>query len=642
MKKSIAAGLGFCAVSLAFAAKDPVIMTVNGIDVPKSEFEYLYNKNSQQQINPQTLEEYVEMFKLYKMKVADAKAEGIDTLKSFRKEIDQYRHELAAPYLADSVYINQLVGEAFDRSRREVDAYHIMFFKKGNAKVNKELRQRMDSIRTELLKGADFGEMAAKYSEDRGSKHRGGHMNYIQAGQYPYSFEVVDFALPEGEISEVVESPVGYHVLKGGKSRPARGKVKVAHILRLAQTPEQRPAAKAAIDSLYKIAIQDPAKFAELATANSEDPGSARQGGNLPWFGSGEMVAEFDSVAFAMPKGTISEPFATSYGYHIIYKQDEKGLPTLEEMKPGLLSRFNNPQDERYKMIRDHQTTNIAIKHKAKVNDKGMTALRNAVATNGLDSAFYANWTVMPLGGTVLAQIDGKSVPAYKFVKSLNNRMESDGEDAAQMLDRMWSDFYAGELLAAEENRLAAEVPDYRNLLKEYEDGSLLYEVSVRKVWDKAAKDAEGLEKFFNEHRQDYKWTTPHVKGYFVQAVNDSVGELIKARAAELKDGEIVPTIRKEFKGQGGIEKVLVAKGGNPMVDYVAFGGPKVESSVKNYPVFFMINARIVDQPEEVSDVKGQVTSDYQNQYQEAWENELRAKYPVKINEKVLKQVKRK
>ena len=89
MKKTVMAGIGLGAAALMFAAKDPVIMTVNGVDVPKSEFEYLYHKNSQQQINPQNLDEYVEMFKLYKMKVADAKAEGIDTLSSFIKETEQ-------------------------------------------------------------------------------------------------------------------------------------------------------------------------------------------------------------------------------------------------------------------------------------------------------------------------------------------------------------------------------------------------------------------------------------------------------------------------------------------------------------------------------------------------------------------------
>lgn len=144
-------------MALAFAAKDPVIMTVNGVDVPQSEFEYLYNKNSQQQINPQTLDEYVEMFKLYKMKVADARAEGIDTLRSFRKEADQYRYDLAAPYLADSVYLNQLVAEAYDRSKEEVEAYHIMLFKSRDASQNPAIRQKADSLLQVLRNGGDFG-----------------------------------------------------------------------------------------------------------------------------------------------------------------------------------------------------------------------------------------------------------------------------------------------------------------------------------------------------------------------------------------------------------------------------------------------------------------------------------------------------
>lgn len=324
MKKSVAAGLGACAVALAFAAKDPVIMTVNGVDVPRSEFEYLYNKNSQQQINPQTLDEYVEMFKLYKMKVADAKAEGIDTTAAFLKETAQYRHDLAAPYLTDSVYINQLVKEAYDRSLEEVEAYHIMLFKTRDAAVNASLRQRADSLRDVLRGGGDFADLAVRYSQDRGSKNRGGWMGWIVAGAYPAAFELEAYSLPEGAISDVVESPVGYHILKGGKHRKARGKVQVSHILKLTQGKDDAGMAQAKkeIDSLYNVVKSAPETFNAVASANSEDRGSARQGGMLPWFGAGEMVAEFDSVAFSLADGEISEPVKTTYGYHIIRRYD--------------------------------------------------------------------------------------------------------------------------------------------------------------------------------------------------------------------------------------------------------------------------------------------------------------------------------
>ncbi len=643
MKKSVAAGLGACAVALAFAAKDPVIMTVNGVDVPRSEFEYLYNKNSQQQINPQTLDEYVEMFKLYKMKVADAKAEGIDTTAAFLKETAQYRHDLAAPYLTDSVYINQLVKEAYDRSLEEVEAYHIMLFKTRDAAVNASLRQRADSLRDVLRGGGDFADLAVRYSQDRGSKNRGGWMGWIVAGAYPAAFELEAYSLPEGAISDVVESPVGYHILKGGKHRKARGKVQVSHILKLTQGKDDAGMAQAKkeIDSLYNVVKSAPETFNAVASANSEDRGSARQGGMLPWFGAGEMVAEFDSVAFSLADGEISEPVKTTYGYHIIRRYDSQEVPSLEKMKPQAIARITNPQDPRFKLVRDRQTAAFAKKHKGSLNAKTVAALRADVERQGLDSLLFAKWTVAPSGDLPVASIDGKARKVSDFMSAISYLRVPASANAVEAFDDNLDTYYNSLLVDAEELSLEQSEPDYRNLLKEYIDGSLLYEVSVRKVWDKAAKDTEGLRSFFERNRDNYKWTEPHAKGFLVQASNDSVAGLIRERAAQLAPDTLVQTLRREFKGNIAVDKVLVSKGTNAMVDNIMFGAPQVQPSNVKYKVYFMINPRVLMEPEEVNDVKGLVTSDYQNEFQAEWENELRRKYPVSVNEKVLRQVRR-
>lgn len=643
MKKSVAAGLGACAVALAFAAKDPVIMTVNGVDVPRSEFEYLYNKNSQQQINPQTLDEYVEMFKLYKMKVADAKAEGIDTTAAFLKETAQYRHDLAAPYLTDSVYINQLVKEAYDRSLEEVEAYHIMLFKTRDAAVNASLRQRADSLRDVLRGGGDFADLAVRYSQDRGSKNRGGWMGWIVAGAYPAAFELEAYSLPEGAISDVVESPVGYHILKGGKHRKARGKVQVSHILKLTQGKDDAGMAQAKkeIDSLYNVVKSAPETFNAVASANSEDRGSARQGGMLPWFGAGEMVAEFDSVAFSLADGEISEPVKTTYGYHIIRRYDSQEVPSLEKMKPQAIARITNPQDPRFKLVRDRQTAAFAKKHKGSLNAKTVAALRADVERQGLDSLLFAKWTVAPSGDLPVASIDGKARKVSDFMSAISYLRVPASANAVEAFDDNLDTYYNSLLVDAEELSLEQSEPDYRNLLKEYIDGSLLYEVSVRKVWDKAAKDTEGLRSFFERNRDNYKWTEPHAKGFLVQASNDSVAGLIRERAAQLAPDTLVQTLRREFKGNIAVDKVLVSKGTNAMVDNIMFGAPQVQPSNVKYKVYFMINPRVLMEPEEVNDVKGLVISDYQNEFQAEWENELRRKYPVSVNEKVLRQVRR-
>lgn len=642
MKKTLVAGIGACAVALAFAAKDPVIMTVNGVDVPKSEFEYLYNKNSQQQINPQNLDEYVNMFTLYKMKVADAKAEGIDTTAAFLKEIAQYRHDLAAPYLADSVYINSLVKEAYDRSKEEVQAQHIMLFKQRNPALNKAMRQRIDSIHGLLEKGANFEELVGQYSQDRGSNGKGGMMGFIQANVFPYEFETQAWTLKPGEFSKVIETPAGYHILKGGLHRPARGKVQAAHILVLTQGKDEagQAAAKAKADSLYQVVVANPDSFSDVATKNSEDRGSARQGGMLPLFGAGEMVAEFDSTAFALKDGEISRPVQSRFGWHIIKKIKSEPIESLDKIKPSLLTRFQNPQDARSRMIRDHQTAAFAKKHKAAIDSKNFSLLRDYVAKNGITEKTVSTWTNYPNSMLIFAQIDGKGVGMDEFVKSFGGYLQADPESSLQFLDDMAQEFFNRSLLNAEELSLEKTVPEYANLLKEYVDGSLLYEVSVRKVWDRAAQDTEGLEKYFRAHRDQYAWKEPHAKGYLVQAANDSVAELVRARAAELGRDTLINTIRKEFPHKARVDKVLVPKGANPMVDNLVFGGPKTNPESANYTVYFMLEPRVISIPEEVADVKGLVTSDYQNEFQEAWEKELRKKYPVTVNRKVLKTVK--
>lgn len=643
MKKTTAAGFSLCAVALAFAAKDPVIMTVNGEDVPKSEFEYLYNKNSQQQINPQTLDEYVEMFKLYKMKVADARAEGLDTVASFIKETEQYKHDLAAPYLADSIYLNQLVDEEYARMGEEVEATHIMFFKTRDNAQNRELRQRADSLVKVLKAGGDFADLATKYSQDRGSNTRGGRMGWTLANRFPIAFEEVAWSLPEGQISEVVESPMGYHILKGGKHRPARGSVQVAHILKLTQGMDEEGKARVRqqIDSIYNVVKANPMIFFQTATAESDDKGSARNGGRLNWFGTGEMVEPFDSASFALAPGQISEPVESAYGYHIIYKLGEKGIPSKAEVKPALLQKFGSPQDARYQKIRDRQTAKLSKKFKASLTPKTLELMRRDLTNGALDSLYLANWTTMPNGDMPIATVKGKNIKAREFTKHLTPRPDLKGEDAVKALDSKLDDFFNSVLVETEEDELALTEPDYRNLLKEYVDGSLLYEVSVQKVWDRAAQDTEGLKAYFERNRNNYKWSEPHVKGILVQAANDSVADLIKARKVQLGNDTIIPTLRKEFAGKAQFDRVLVSKGTNANVDYLVFGGPEVAPSNSKYTVQFMIDPRILNDPEEVNDVKGLVTSDYQNEMQQQWEADLRRKYPVSVNDKVLRTVKK-
>ncbi|MDE6380783.1 MAG: peptidylprolyl isomerase [Muribaculaceae bacterium] len=578
-RKHIAALTVLAASAVAAVAKDEVVMTVNGVDVPRSEFEYLYHKNQQQQVDPQTLEEYAEMFKVYKLKVADALSQSLDTLPAFRKEMEQYRADLAAPYMTDSLYINSLVREAYDLSREEAEAFHIMIAKAQDETENNAARAKADSLRSELLKGADFGDIAARYSVDRASSGVGGRMGYIVSGRFPYAFEKAVFTLAPGEISEIVESPQGYHIVKGGKHRPARGTVLVEHIMKMVgptATAEQQAAAKASIDSIYNAVVANPYIFEDLARQLSDDKGSGRQGGKLNWFGAGMMVEPFDSAAFAIQVDEISAPVRSQFGWHVIRKLDAKGPESLEEMKPRVLKRIANPMDERYALVENNLLDKLRKKHK----------------------------------------------------KTFKNRdIESVSADSLKEAEYLW--LYANE-------------PDYRNLLNEYREGSLLYEASLREVWDKAAKDEQGLTDYFNAHRGDYSWTKPHVKGILVQAANDSVADLVREALKDIDsaDEAAFKAVRKQFVGKATVDRILMEEGQNPMVDNVIFGGAPVKPNNKKYTVYFVFDPKMLDAPEAMTDVRSLVTGDYQNQLERDWVESLKSRYPVTVNQKVLRKIK--
>lgn len=644
MNNKILLGAGLLTMgAIAWAAKDPVVMTVAGVDVPKSEFEYLYHKNSQQQLGAQPLDEYVEMFKLYKLKVADARAAGIDTTAAFLSDLQQYRNDLAAPYLADSVYINSLVKESYDRSLQEVQANHIMIRKGRTLKENEAARARIDSIHSALLAGADFEELAVRLSQDPSSASNKGHLPFTTAGRYPYSFETVAYALKPGEISDVVETPVGFHVLKGGETRPSRGTVYVEHIMKMVRpgAPESAfESVKAEIDSIHTLVTINPDQFENLARKLSDDVNSGRQGGRLPWFGAGQMVSEFENAAFSLADGEISEPVRTAYGWHIIRKLASKGPQTLEEMKPEVLERINNPRDDRFMMVKREQTKKLAKKHKTKFFDNAVQDIRARVKESGLDSLFYATYAPgTPGGNTVLLTVDGESALASGLAESLRNTIVADPGVALPVLDNRIDAFYNSTLVEAEQKQLEKREPEYRNLLNEYRDGSLLYEASVRRVWDKAAKDEAGLTAYFNENRSDYTWNEPKAKGILIQAKGDSVATLVKNRYLQLGADTAIQTLRKEFRGEIIVDRVLASKGTNKMVDNLLFDGPEVPVS-EPYTEYFMLSPRVLSAPEEMNDVRGQVTSDYQTRLEKEWVEELKALYPVVIYEKELKKIK--
>ena len=637
MKKLILA-IGVLGASLLAltAQSDPVLMNVAGKDVYLSEFEYLYNKNNAQQVQPQSLDEYVDMFVNYKLKVADAETAGIDTTAEFITEFHKFRNELAAPYLRDEAVFEQTVREAYEHMANELTVSHIMMTEADAAKL--------DSIRNEILAGnLAFETAARKYSIDRGSSQRGGLMGVVLGGRYPKPFEDAAFATAVGEISPVVNSGYGVHIIRVENSRPSRGEVLCEHIL-LRVTPdmndEVRQQISNRVDSIYNVVSADTSKFETLARQLSQDPGSAKQGGRLNWFGGGMMVAEFDSVAFAINVGEVSNPFRTAFGWHIIRKLDARGVPSYEEMHDQLAQSIQGKND----MPRLAFIARKAQEYQARLLEDNLDKVENMAENSGavLDSAMIATFKRCDLPIYMVrgdAYTLAEMVPALPTttVRGAANIRNFIAEQAQIQMNEVILEYARQELYELN--------PDYRNLVNEYRDGILLFEISNRNVWDRASKDREGLENFFQRNKDKYAWQQPKFKSYIIFATSDSIlNEAAQfgydSIPSSTAPNDVVKAFRTRFGRDVKIERVIAAKGDNPITDYLAFGAERPESANSHWPYYRVFRGRILPQPEEAADVRGTVISDYQAELEQKWLDDLHQRYPVSINKDVLQQVK--
>ncbi len=627
-------------VALAKGPKDPELMTIGGTPVKLSEFEYLYNKNNTQQLQPQTVDEYLGMFVTYKQKVAAAKEAGIDKTQAFQNEFEGYRRDLSEPYLKDQAVEDSLLRAEYERMQTERDVSHIMIALGDNPVADTRQKALLDSIRTAILGGSDFAELARKFSIDRSVTRNGGHMGYITAARFPYTFEEAAYNTAIGEISPVIRTPFGFHIVKVNGERPAQGQVLVEHILKLTQgmDPTAAAAQKAKIDSIYTLVTTGGADFEDVAARESEDPGSAKNGGRLNWFGSGQMVPEFEKTAFSLADGAISEPFATAYGYHIIKRLEGKGIDPYETVHPMLKKVIS--MDERGQLPRQRHIARLREKYGVKLDRQAIDAVKAEITANmGLDSVLTAKFLASE---TPMAKVNKQSLMLSEVMAEMGRPFIGTGEQQAAQFEGLVNQAVENAVLDVAREDLAREEPQYGNLLNEYRDGMLLFEISDRNVWSKAKEDKEGLEKFFETNRSKYTWDKPRLKSYVIFATSDSVCDAARAYLENNKvaNDSIGLVLRREFGNNVKVERVLAAKGENPITDFIAFGGEKPEPKGR-WAFYFPYQNRVILQPEDSGDVRGAVTSDYQNYLEEKWVATLRDKYPAKINQKVLKQARK-
>ncbi|MCM1348652.1 MAG: peptidyl-prolyl cis-trans isomerase [Firmicutes bacterium] len=626
--------------SATFAAKqdngNKVVMNIGPEKVTLEEFEYLYNKNNKQQASQTSLDEYIDMFVNYKMKVLAAKDAGFDTTQAYLQDLEKYTEELARPYLRTEAVDDSLLNVAFKHTQEMVDVDHILIPAQVQGKTPRQQKQLADSVREAIANGADFGEMAKKFSSDKAAASRNGHLGYVIGGMWPYTFEDLAFNTPVGQLSEVKQSPYGFHIVRVINRTPNPGMIKARHILKMTRGMDAEGEArqKKSIDSLYNV-VTSGANFAEVAKQNTDEESGQETGGDLPWFATGQMVEEFSNAAFALQPGEISKPVKTAFGWHIILCEDRRGVQPMDSIKDKIRKQILN--DERSILAVQRTLDNWKAKQGVTNNPEGEKIVNVAFANPALSAVDVQE--ALSTSETPLAYLGKDAITVAKVAKSMkvNEKMSlADTRNAfdntlAILLNNLAVDQYIATL--------PSQSSDYKNLLDEYRDGILLYEISNSEIWDKANTDSIGLQRYYENHITDFAWDKPHYKGMVIAATNDSIAdaalEFLTNNMDNLAKVTSTQNIRKRFGNEVKLERVLAGRGDNAIVDFLSFGGPKPEMKGR-WKTYRNFNGKIINAPEDARDVKGQVSIGYQQQLETEWLKKLHNKYKVKIDRKAI------
>lgn len=631
---------------IADAQKDKVILTIDNEPIYKSEFEYVFKKNNDDDfISKQDLDEYMELFINYKLKVKEAEEMGMDTASAFVKELNGYRNQLAAPYLIDKEVNEELIKEAYERMKTELRASHILIKVDADAIPQDTLAAYNEAlnVRNQIVGGASFEKTARLLSSDPSVKSNSGDLGYFTVFQMVYPFETAAYNTPVGEVSMPVRTRFGYHLIKITDRRPARGEVKVAHILVLSNDkmkPEQRDNAKQKIYEIYKK-IETGSDFAVMARQYSDDKGSAQKGGELPLFGPGKMIPEFENVAFGLQEiGSISEPFTTQYGWHIIKLLEHKNIGTFDELKPTLEKKLK--RDSRGKLSKKAFIAERKIEYNFKEYPKNLEPFYTWVDT----SIFFGAWKVKSnweTGKTLfsIAKVKYKQSDLIDFmVKSMARSKTIKPTHSSSIeayVDQQYKLFVNRSIMNYEKSHLEEKYPEFKALMNEYHDGILLFELSDKKVWGKATSDTLGLQEFYEERKSEYMWPE-RVEAIVYKSIDNETAKKVQNWLKEgLENDSISAIVNSDSQLNLVIEEGVFAKEDNPAINTITWEkGISEISEINGQFVFVNILEIRNPEPKTLDEIKGIMISEYQKYLEAKWISELRAKYHYVVNKEVL------
>lgn len=652
--------ISITAVTLAAQkTADPVLLKIDNQDITVSEFMSVYQKNNVEGevLDRKSLEEYLDLYINFKLKVKEAEELGLDTVSSFINELKGYRDQLARPYFVDDKLNEKLLHEAYARKKTDIRASHILISIDQYAPPADTLEayNKIMEIRKRIVENKeDFGEVAMEVSDDPSARDmpaRGfqparkgnkGDIGYFSVFDMVYPFEEAAYKLNVGEVSMPVRTQFGYHLIKLQDKKPALGKVQVAHLfLQLPQEADDEKinSLKIKADSLYD-ALKNGAVWDTLVRKFSDDKSSAVNGGVLPWFGSNRMVPQFiDGIRSIEDSGQISKPVLTSYGWHIIKLIDVKPVGSFEDEKENLKQSLT--KDIRANLSKEAIINRIKEEAHFTRNDKAVEDFYQVI-----DSSIYSRkWTVEQAEGLnkTIARLGKEEYNQQDFAQFLaKNQSINPKETVPQFIDRIFNKFTEEKVIQYEDARLEEKYPEFRALVKEYRDGILLFELTDQKVWSKAIKDTTGLKEFYEKNRDNYIWGDRADAILFISSTREGIEKAHNMATERLSVDQIKEAFEADENNTITILEKKFPKNEEFIIDNIEWEkgiSPIVQENEERFG-FAVIKDLVPPEHKTLSEARGIITADYQNYLEEEWLKQLRSKYTVIVNQDVLSTIK--
>jgi peptidyl-prolyl cis-trans isomerase SurA len=635
-------------LSSAQNIKKEVLFTIDDKPYYTDEFSRVYNKNLDlvKDESQKDLTQYLELFIGYKLKIAKANKLGLQNGESYKTELASYRTQLSKNYLSDSKVTKELVEEGYQRSLKEIKASHILLMVDENASPEDTLKayNKIVEIRNRVVKGEDFGTLAVEFSQDPSAKDNKGDLGYFSAFRMVYAFESAAFKTEVGKISNPVRTRFGYHLIKVDDIRDNRGEVTVAHIMLVnskEEKPEEKEANKKKIDDIYQKLLQGE-NFESLAKQFSDDKSSSSKGGVLARFGSGQLSSEeFENTAFSLTKDNpLSMPFQTKFGWHIAKLIEKHPVRTLDEMKVELENKVS--KDDRSRLITNSLNEKLRKKYAVKRDEKLYAALVKTVTND-----YYENKWEVPADTKAfdkkLFAINEKTITGTSFLLHLKAQ-EKAGltlKPIAKLVDNFYQKYLDEQLTAYYTDNLEVEFKDFSNVMDEYRDGLLLFDLMEKEIWDRSKSDTIGLKSFYESQKNLYQW-----KNRFDVIIASSTSmDVIKKAQKLLKQKAAPEKIKEQLNTKDKVTvmtNVGVFEEGNDALPKNLKQAEGLSEIVKEGEYYFvtMVNKFIPGGPKTLEECKGKVINDYQQHLEQNWVAELKKEFSIKTFPEVFESVK--